>query len=266
MSAGLVPLAALFASLGFSLLLAFAIGYGGLLLGSLVPQFAGSLVLFSLVGALVFVGAARFLSTGLARSGQAFALELSRPPLRLALASIGLGLALHGPADFLDALGHRFFPLPPEALSERLSRLLPASAGERALLFVSLAGVVPLSEELFFRGALFGAVSKLSSASMALVASALGFTVSHAEPRSFAAIGLIAIVLGVVRLWSGSLAACILIHATFNATTLLVLFVRPPALEPAEPSLPLLLVGAVLSAALLMTGLKRAPDAKVSAP
>jgi membrane protease YdiL (CAAX protease family) len=259
-----VPAAALFGSLGVSLLLSLVIGYGGALVGALAPRFAGSLLVFAAISALVFVGASRWLAASFARDGRAFVLELSRPPLRLALASVGLGLALHGPADFLDALGHRYFPLPAEALAERIARLLPPSLGERALLFVCVAGLVPLSEELFFRGALFGAVSKLASTSTALLASALGFTISHAEPRSFAAIGAIAIVLGVVRALSGSLSACILIHATFNATTLLVLFARPPALEPAEPSLPLFAVGTLLSAALLIAGLKRAPDAKAS--
>jgi membrane protease YdiL (CAAX protease family) len=83
--------------------------------------------------------------------------------------------------------------------------------------------------------------------------SGICFTLSHAEPRSWPALGLVASALGFLRWASGALLPCILLHATFNATTLAVLFVQSPkALAHSEPSWWPFLSGSALSAALLL--------------
>jgi membrane protease YdiL (CAAX protease family) len=176
------------------------------------------------------------------------------------LVGAGLGITLHGPADFVESMVERLLPLPDSVLIERAVRLAPSSLVERVVLMLSAAGAVPLAEELFFRGALLAWLERATSLRVAAWVSAVCFTLSHAEPRSWPALSLVAGVLGLLR-WAGQgLRPCILLHATFNATTLAVIFAQPrAALGRTEPSWPPFLVGSVASVALLMLAWRARP-------
>jgi membrane protease YdiL (CAAX protease family) len=187
-------------------------------------------------------------------------LGLGRVSLELLLLGAALGIALHGPADFVEAWVERWLPLPDFVLFERASRLSPSSISERAWLMLAAAGLVPLAEELFFRGALLAWVGRATTLGFAGWVSAACFTLSHAEPRSWPALGVVAGALGVLRWSSQSLLPCILLHATFNATTLAVIYAQPrESLGRSEPSWLLFGVGGVLSVALLLRAVRGRP-------
>jgi membrane protease YdiL (CAAX protease family) len=94
-------------------------------------------------------------------------------------------------------------------------------------LAVALAGVcVPVTEEVFFRGALFGGVERRWGGTAALVISLTAFSVAHLPQTWGAWGGMTAIVLAglgfsLLRLWTGSVAPAALAHLAYNATVAL---------------------------------------------
>lgn len=204
----------------------------------------------ALIEAAMFAGAAAVLSRSSASTRDR--IGLGADPAPLLLVGLVLGAALHGPADFLASILDHAFPLaPPDAL-ERVARLRPDAVWERAAL-LGLGGIlVPGIEEVFFRGVLFGRLAAGTGVGKAALTSGVLFTVSHLEPRLWAPLGLVALALSVLRAMSAGIVPCVLLHASFNVTTLLVSFLDVPALERGSvPSLALALGGACLSGLLL---------------
>ena len=222
-------------ALGWSLLITLGLTSVGLLTAVLF----GTRNLGLVVGACLELGlmlqASRFLGrlySGPDR-GQALA-TIGAAPLEL-LIGASLGVILHMPAGYLGALVERRFPTPPEKLAAQLSQLTPETPLLGALMFVAVAMLVPFAEELFFRGALFTALSRTSRAFVTISTTSLAFTLAHLEPRNWAPLFLVAQVLGVLRSQSGSIWAGVALHAGFNAATLGFVFVtRPVALNPTE--------------------------------
>jgi hypothetical protein len=164
-----------------------------------------------------------------------------------------LGFTLHGPVDFVQSQIEQLFPLPEALRAARAAGLSPSTLSERVLLMLAAAGLVPLAEEVFFRGALFVGLRRNAGISQAVVVSAVCFTLSHAEPRLWPALSVVAIVLSVMRQRTESLLPSILLHAGFNATTLVVTFSHPEALlEPSSPSLIWAAIGGALSVGLFL--------------
>lgn len=82
----------------------------------------------------------------------------------------------------------------------------------------------PIVEEIVFRGLLLGSLLKREMATwLALVISALGFSLFHFEPKRFLILFVSGLVLGFVRIRSGSTAASTVAHAVNNLPGALVL-------------------------------------------
>jgi len=94
-------------------------------------------------------------------------------------------------------------------------------------LAVALAGVcVPVAEEVFFRGALFGGIERRWGATTALAISLTAFSVAHLPQTWGAWGGMTAIVIAglgfsLLRLWTGSVAPSAVAHLAYNATVAL---------------------------------------------
>jgi uncharacterized protein len=196
---------------------------------------------------LIMLPFARFLARLYGGPNHRAALALA-PASRVELLIGGsLGVILHLPAGYLSELIERRFPTPPEALRAQLSALTPSSALMAVAMLICVAGIVPYVEELFFRGALFTPLLKTGPGFVAVWTTSLGFALAHQEPRNWAPLLLVALVLGELRRRGGSIWAGVALHAAFNASTLLFVFItRPVDVKPQGGSWLLAALGAVL--------------------
>lgn len=78
-----------------------------------------------------------------------------------------------------------------------------------------------LGEEILFRVVILTALLEVFSERTAILVSAFMFATIHLSPFSFVHLSLIGILLAVVRLRTGSVYPCIVIHAVYNATIVL---------------------------------------------
>jgi uncharacterized protein len=209
-----------------------------------------AVVVGSLAELVLLLPAARFLAQRYAEGDERRSFALGPASRIELLIGVSLGVILHLPAGFLSELVERRFPTPPEALRAQLQALTPSSAPMALLMLVCVAGIVPFIEELFFRGALFTPIQKGASGVVAVWTTSIAFVLAHQEPRNWAPLLLVAVVLGELRRRGGSLWAGVALHAAFNAATLLFVFIqRPVEVKPQGGSWALALAGAVLCAA-----------------
>jgi membrane protease YdiL (CAAX protease family) len=90
--------------------------------------------------------------------------------------------------------------------------------------FVVLGGLAqPAAEEIYFRGVLFAAFARKFGDCPSIVVVTLLFCVSH--PQHWFTVLPAAVLLGAVRLYTGSVKACFVCHAAYNLS--LVLFMLP---------------------------------------
>lgn len=89
--------------------------------------------------------------------------------------------------------------------------------------FLVLAGFAePALEEIYFRGILFTALAGRLGKVSSIVVVTLLFSLGH--PRQFITVLPVAILLGGVRLYTGSVKACFAIHAAYNMSLVLLMF------------------------------------------
>jgi hypothetical protein len=138
------------------------------------------------------------------------------PPLGLVL-----GAAAQVPAEALQRLAARFVPEGEEAARARIAMLEPRGVAHAVALALVIAILVPLAEEVFFRGAVFGALRRGGRSALAAgVITALGFTASHPDLGLLLPIGAVAALLSALRGLSGSLWPSLAAHVGFNAVTI----------------------------------------------
>ena len=91
-----------------------------------------------------------------------------------------------------------------------------ASAIAFALSAVTIIGGAALTEELYFRGLLYGRLDARFGVASAVVGSAGVFGLAHFEPNAFPALFALGLVLGLVRMRSSSIWPGVAIHAANN--------------------------------------------------
>jgi hypothetical protein len=143
--------------------------------------------------------------------------------LTLWVGSIGLmemqSLLIPPPPEYLQAFRHLHVALRGQGPVDGLAAL------------AAIALVPAVSEELVMRGVLLPALVPRLGAAKAVVASAFAFAAMHGDLYRFLFTLGVGLVLGAVRLRSGSLVPPILAHATLNAVTF---FVAPLLDDPAQ--------------------------------
>jgi hypothetical protein len=105
----------------------------------------------------------------------------------------------------------------------------PLSTGQLLVLAVLVAGIVPLAEELFFRGMIYPLLRHRWGTVVAIVVSAALFAVVHLNLAGegveivllMPALFFMGLVLGQLREWSRSVVPCIALHAIWNGIALL---------------------------------------------
>ncbi len=135
-----------------------------------------------------------------------------------------LGVALQIPATLASNAVEHFYPSPAAELARRLARITPHSTAHGVVIFGLVAGLGPMLEEFFFRGALFGALRQRHSALVTLWVTALCFVLGHLDVRLFFPLLIAAFALGQVREQTGSVWPGFALHAAFNSTTLVAVF------------------------------------------
>jgi membrane protease YdiL (CAAX protease family) len=125
----------------------------------------------------------------------------------------------------LQALAH-LLPMPKRLPIERFFQT-PVEAWVLSIFGMTLA---PLVEELFFRGFLYPVLARRMGAFLAVLLTAGGFTLIHVPQLARAwgpvlIVFLIGLVLTLVRAFTRSVAAGVLIHTAYNGTISALLFV-----------------------------------------
>jgi membrane protease YdiL (CAAX protease family) len=185
------------------------------------PSAATDLVLLGAWEALVYVlasfGILQIYAEGRAPR-DALGMRATHPAMLLF--GLAQGLVLHVPAESLAALIERYRPTPEIELIRQATMLHPASPFRSLLLVLVVACVVPLVEEVFFRGALYTTLRRSQPALGALLLTALCFVLSHQDLRLWLPFLLVSLVLTHLRAASGSLLPGLSLHVSFNALTL----------------------------------------------
>ncbi|MGL5838921.1 MAG: lysostaphin resistance A-like protein [Sphingorhabdus sp.] len=135
----------------------------------------------------------------------------------LAVALIGLGLGF----NYLYAT----YVIPDVKSQEQMLKLfaaLPKTAWNQAMLFVAVAILAPVLEELLFRGLLQTSLAKRMPIWAAILLASAIFALIHFQPYAFPALMAMGIVFGVLYHLTGSLRVTILAHALNNSAALLL--------------------------------------------
>lgn len=238
-------------ALGWTVLATASLWFG---LGLVFAAFPGSVQSIVLPGLIQILVYSFVLALFASAQGTPVAplLALRRAALGACLTAAALGLMLQIPATLLSEAVEHFFPTPAAVLAERALRITPHSAAQGVTIFLIVAGVGPCVEELFFRGALFGALRRGHGALVTALSVALCFAVAHVDLRLFLPLFVTALALGEAREQSGSIWPGVALHCAFNAASLAVVFAGA-APGGAPPPMPVFVAifGCVASASLL---------------
>lgn len=147
-------------------------------------------------------------------------LPSARVSLRAGLGAVLLPFGFAPLAEVAAELVHRAAPL--SITSEQVVTAMARGSSPIFLLLVLFAAAVlpAIAEEAMFRGFITTALQRYSPLA-ALILSSLMFGLFHLEPTQAAGTALLGIAFGLVRLYTGSIAACMLSHFGYNAGVIL---------------------------------------------
>jgi uncharacterized protein len=160
-------------------------------------------------------------------------LALRRPPAIMVLLGALVGAGLSPGAMFLDAMFARRFPASPQEL-EAYERIFSApTVGKKVALLVALVIVMPICDELFFRGALFTPLKKGRRAESVILATAAYDTLLvGASARELASMLGTALAIAWIRAVSGSVFPSIAARVAFFAVQVVPLVLLHDAKLP----------------------------------
>jgi sodium transport system permease protein len=153
----------------------------------------------------------------------------------------------------LEVALDRILPVP-EAVKDSMRRLVVPGSGPRLLLWdvLGLAIAPAVCEEALFRGLVLPSLRTRFSVISSVVLTALLFGAFHLSIYRFVPTALLGVVLGLLRVWSGSLLSPIAFHVANN--TLVIVMVRLGRDEPPLPTTVVGLAGFLVAVASLTVG------------
>lgn len=156
---------------------------------------------------------------------------LQRFSWKMAAIAIGLLVAAYPLIILAQAIVYHFTS--PEARPQEVVTFLVESQswGERIAIGVLAIGIAPLTEELIFRGYLYGVIRRYRNRFWAILVSAAIFAAIHVHLPAMPGLFILAVLLAVAYEWSGSLWTSILMHACFNAVSVYVAIFHPQFME-----------------------------------
>jgi len=176
-------------------------------LGSLETSLAlyGGLVLF-LLGFLVYRNVPL---------DQAFGLRPANLASITRASAVAFVLCL--PAIYLSQWLAYSFLGPDTAPQAIVTFLMEHPAWSERLLVLAIAGIAaPVTEELLFRGCLYGYLRQSGGRVVAILVSSVVFALIHAHPATMPALAVFAVGLALLYEYTGTLWAPIAVHAVFN--------------------------------------------------
>ena len=155
---------------------------------------------------------------------------LNLPGFRRSLSAAPLALIAALPVIyFVHALSHRAFgEPPPQPLVQFLMH--NSSWNDRLLLAFTAIVVAPISEEVIFRGYLYGTFRRYAGRGWALGVSAVIFAAIHAHLPALGGLLVLAVVLTLLYEYTSSLWGPIVLHALFNGLTVAATLLWPDTL------------------------------------
>lgn len=152
------------------------------------------------------------------------AISWNAPRVSNALVALAAGIGL---ALFSEVFSILFSRWTPKSLP--IERFFQDADSAYLLAFYGVL-VAPFVEELFFRGFLYPALARRIGVGTSVILTALCFSLMHWQQLGHAWapllwLFLVGMVLTIVRAWTKSVAASVLVHLSYNCTIFLVLFV-----------------------------------------
>jgi membrane protease YdiL (CAAX protease family) len=178
-------------------------------------------------------------------------LALRRPPAVLVVLGAAVGAGLSPAAMWLDGIFAKRYPPSPSEL-EAYERIFDApTVGKKVALLLALVVVMPVCDELFFRGALFTPLKRGRRAESVILATAAYDTLlSGASPREIASILATALAISWIRAVSGSVFPSVAARMAFFGVQVV------PLVLAHEPRFSVIVaLGGVLLAALSLAGI-----------
>jgi uncharacterized protein len=167
--------------------------------------------------------------------------------------AILLGVALQVPVNELFDVINARWPTP-STQQDFLEMLAAASPAKRAAIGFIMIALVPVIEEMFFRGAITTPLRRRYGAAAVVGVTACYFAVAHIQWQLFVPIFLVGLSAGWIRAAGGSIIPCVLLHATFNAIPFYAMLLeagKPP--PPSEPAPLGVVLATTAGAALLLS-------------
>jgi len=158
------------------------------------------------------------------------------PPVRILL-SVAAGAGLRPLLSLLESAIARRWPHEDAAFAESVRQLVATSS--RLSLVVGVFVVIPVATELFFRGILFGGLSRGSSSRVAVLATTALFALSYSmpDPRDLPTAAILGLAFAWLRARCGSVVAPIVAHVAFWAVEgIPILRGRDPAADVTYPT------------------------------
>lgn len=126
---------------------------------------------------------------------------------------------------FLNEINIHFEKIlpPPSWFMELFSRLFDSDLGVWGGI-LRIVIIAPIVEELIFRGVIMAGFSRIYHPVFAILFSALLFALFHLNPWQFPAAFELGLILGWIRIRTGSVLACIAGHAIHNGLVFLSVF------------------------------------------
>ncbi|MFZ0665213.1 MAG: CPBP family intramembrane glutamic endopeptidase [Acidimicrobiales bacterium] len=157
--------------------------------------------------------------------------------LRVKFWDVPLGIAIGVGGQFLIDLAYvpfeHIYPSLQKSLSEPANRLTGGFHGaDLWVIGILTVAVVPVIEELFFRGLLLQSLVRVSRGAGRVIGPAIGivitgilFGLAHAEPADLAGLAVFGVILSVLAYKTGRLGCSMFAHAGFNLVAVIAIAV-----------------------------------------
>ena len=202
------------------------------------------------------------------RAGFAEQLRIRIPKPRITLHVLVATLALVVIVDYIYVFAQRFMPVPTDYV-ESLKTLKPKDAISFGITLLGLCIIVPIAEEIAFRGIIQRVFSRNMNALLAVVLSGVFFGAIHFNPPLLLSMVCFGVFLGFVFYATSNLTYTVMSHAAFNA----VAFVQLTGADeeglttaPFYLNTPWILVACLVMVAFLLRAIKKGVSPQQKTP